>query len=202
MDNKKGWAPKNWYLWTVVLEKTLESPFDSKEIKPVNPKGNQPWIFIGKIDAEAPILWSPDAKSRLFGKDPDAGKYWGQEKRATEDEKVGWHHRLNGHEFEQTPGDGEGQESSPWGLVYCSPWGRKELDTTEWLNNNKMISLLLIKVLQGQGLEVIDMIWLLLPLTSYHQLFEQLSSRPTAFLQKTKLCSDLGTVNFYPFSRS
>ena len=114
-----------------------------------------------------------------------------------ENEKVGWHHPLNGHEFEQTPGDGEGQES----LVYCSPWGCKESDTTEQLNN-KMIPLLLIKVFRGQGLEVICMIWLLLPLTSYHQLFAQLSSRPTAFLHKTKLCSDLGTVNFYPFSRS
>ena len=99
----------------------------------VNPKISQPWIFIGRIDAEveAPILWPPDAKSRLIGKDPDAGKDWGQEKGVTEDEMVGWHHWLNGHEFEQTLGDGEGQGS----MACCSPWGRKESNTTEWLNN-------------------------------------------------------------------
>ena len=104
LDNKKGWAPKNWCLQIVVLEKTLESPLDSKEIKPVNPKGNQPWIFIGRIDAEAetPIFWPPDAKSRLIGKDTDAGKDWRwEEKGTTEDEMVRWHHRLNGREFEQ-----------------------------------------------------------------------------------------------------
>ena len=110
-----------------MLEKTLESPLDSKEIKPVNPKGNQPWIVIGRTDAEAPILWPPDVKSQLIGKDPDAEKDWSQEEKGTtEDEMVGWHHRLNGHEFEQTLGDSEGQES----LVCCSPWGRKESDTT------------------------------------------------------------------------
>ena len=100
---KESWVPKNWCLWTVVLEKTLESPLDSKEIQPVHPKGNQPWIFIGRIDAETetPILWPRDAKNWLTGKDPDAGKDWRQEeKRVTEDEMVGWHHRLNGHEFE------------------------------------------------------------------------------------------------------
>ena len=113
----------------VELEKTLVSPLDSKEIKPANPKGNQCRIFIGRT--ETPILWPPDAKSRLVGKDPDAGKDGGQEKRATEDE-MAWHHRLNGHESEQTPGDSEGQRS----LVCCSPWGCKELDTTERLNNN------------------------------------------------------------------
>ena len=120
---KKGWAPKNWCFRISVLEKTLESPLDCKEIKPVNPKGNQPWIFIGRTDAEAeaPIFWSPDEKSRLTGKDSDAGKDWGQEKGTTEDEMVGWHHLLNGHEFEQTPGDGEGQGS----LVCCSPWVAK-----------------------------------------------------------------------------
>ena len=102
--------PKNWCFWTVVLEKTLESPLDRKEIKLVNPKGNQPWIFIGRTDAEAPILWPPDAKSWLIGKDPDAGQDWGQEeKRVTQKEMVGWHHGLNGHEFEQTPGDSEWQ---------------------------------------------------------------------------------------------
>ena len=97
LDHKESWAPKNLYFPIVVLEKTLESPVDYKEIKSVNPKGNQPWIFIGKSDAEAeaPILWPPDAKSRLIGKDPDAGKDWRQkEKRAVEDEMVGWHHWL------------------------------------------------------------------------------------------------------------
>ena len=116
-------------LWTVVLEKPLESPLDCKEIQPVHPKGNQPWIFIGRTDADAetPILWPPDAKSPLIGKDPDAAKDWGQEEKgATEDEMVGWHHQLNGHEFEQTPRDNEGQGS----LAYCSPWSQKQLDTT------------------------------------------------------------------------
>ena len=116
----------------MVLEKTLESPLDCKEIKPVNPKGNQPWIFIGRTDAEAPILQPPDAKSRLIGKDPDAGKDWGQEKRATEDEMVGWHNRLNGHEFVQIPGNSEGQGI----LMCCSLWGWKESDTTSnWTAN-------------------------------------------------------------------
>ena len=106
-------------------DKTLESPL---EIKPVNPKGNQPWTFIGRTDteAEASILWPPDAKSWLTGKDPDAGKDWGQEKGAAEDEMVGWQHQLDGHEFQQTPGDSEGQGS----LVCHSPWGCKELDMT------------------------------------------------------------------------
>ena len=118
---------------TVVLEKTLESPLDSKEIKLVSPKGNQTWIFFGKTDAEGktPILWPPDEMSWLIGKDPDAWKDWRQEKGATEDEKVGWHCQLNEHHCEQTPGDAEGQGS----LVCCSPWARKELDKTEWLNN-------------------------------------------------------------------
>ena len=121
---KKGWAPKNWCLRTVVLEKTLESLLDCKETKPVNPKGNQPWIFTGRIDAkaEAPMHWLPDTKSRLIGKDPGAGKDWGQEKkRATEDEMIGWHHWLNGLEFEQTLGDSNGQGS----LAGCSPWDRR-----------------------------------------------------------------------------
>ena len=131
LDHKEGWVPKNWCFWTVVLEKTLESPLDSKEIKPVNPKGNQLWIFTGKTDAEAPILWPPDSRGRLIGKDPDAGKDWEQEKTgATEDEMIGWYHRLNGHGFEQTPGDSEGQGS----LVCYSPRDCKESDTTSWLN--------------------------------------------------------------------
>ena len=112
-----------------MLEKTLENPLDSKEIKPVNPKGNQPWLFIGRTDAEAeaPVLSPPDAKNQLTGKDPDAEKDWGQEEKGViEDEMVGWHHRFNGHEFEQTVGDSEGQGS----LAFCSPWGHKEVDTT------------------------------------------------------------------------
>ena len=103
LDYKESWALKNWCFWTVVLEKTLESPLDCKEIKPVHPKGNQSWIFTWRTDAEAeiPILWSPDAKNWLIGKDPDAGKDSGQEEKGTtEDEMVGWHQRLNGHEFE------------------------------------------------------------------------------------------------------
>ena len=133
LDHKEGWVSKNWCFWTVVLEKTLESPLDCKEIKPVNPKGNQPWIFIGRTDAETTIHWPPDAKSWLIGKDPDAGIDWGQKgKRVTKDEMIRWHHQLNGHEFKQTPGEGERQGS----LVCCSPWGHKELNTTWWLNNN------------------------------------------------------------------
>ena len=127
LDRKEGLTLKNWCLWIVVMEKTLESPLDSKEIKPVNPKGNQSWIFTGRTDVEAPILWSPDAKCQLIGKDPDVGKNWRQkEKEEIENEMVGWHHRLNGPEFEPTPGDSEGQGS----LVRCSPWGCKESDMT------------------------------------------------------------------------
>ena len=115
------WVPKNWCFRAVVLEKILESPLDSKETKPVNPKGNQLWIFIGRTD-EVPILWPPGVRSWLIWKDPDAGKDWGQEKKGmTEDEMVGWHHWFSGHEFEQTPGDSEGQGS----LVCCSSWGHR-----------------------------------------------------------------------------
>ena len=126
--------------WIVVLQKTFESPLNCKEDKPVNPKGNQLWIFIGKTDAEtkALILWPPDVKSWLIGNDPAAGKDWRQEKKgATEDEMVGWHHQFNGNQFEQTPGDGEGQGS----LACWNPWGHKESDTTEWLNNNSIVSI-------------------------------------------------------------
>ena len=119
LDYKEGWASNNWCFWTVVLEKTLESPLDCKEIQPVHPKGNQSWVFIVGTDneAEAPILWPPDARSRLIRKDPDAGKDQRQKKGTTEDEMVGWYHQLNGREFEQALGDGEGQGS----LVCCSP---------------------------------------------------------------------------------
>ena len=131
LDYKESWVPKNWCFWTVMLEKTLESPLDYKEIQPIYPKGNKSWIFIGRTDfeAETPILWPPDAKNWLIGK--DAGQDWGWEKKGmTEDELVGWHHQLNGHVFEQAPGAGDGQGS----LVCCIPWGHKESDTTEWLN--------------------------------------------------------------------
>ena len=100
LDYKESWAPKNWCFWTVVLEKTLETPLDCKNIQPVHPKANQPWIFLGRTDAEAetPILWPPDEKNGLIGKDPDAGKDWRQEEKGTtEDDMVGWHHLLNGH---------------------------------------------------------------------------------------------------------
>ena len=133
LDDKEIWAPKNWCFWTVVLEKTLKSPLEYKEIKPVNPKGNQFWIFIGGTDAEAetPVLWPPDAKNWFLRKDPDAGKDWRQEEKGTtEDEMVGWHHWLSGHESEQAPGVDDGQG----GLVWCSPWGYKESDTSERLN--------------------------------------------------------------------
>ena len=129
LDHKEGWALKNWCIWTVVPERILAS-LRWNETKPVI----QPWIFIGRNDAEAedPVLWPPDAKSWLIGKDPNAGKDWGQEEKwITEDEVAGWHHWLNGLVFEQTPGHGEGQGS----LLYCSPWGHKESDRTSWLNN-------------------------------------------------------------------
>ena len=131
LDHKEGWAPKNWYFEIVVLEKTLESPLESplesKEIKPVNFKENHHLIFIGspEVGAEAPIFWLPDGKSWLIVKDPDAGTDWGQEEKGlTEEEMVGWHHLLNGHEFDQIPGDSERQGS----LVCCSPWVHKESD--------------------------------------------------------------------------
>ena len=119
--------------WTVVLEKTLESPLDCKEIQPVHPKGNQSWILIGRTDVEAetPILWPPHVKSWLIGKDSDSGRDWGQEEKGmTEDEMAGWHHRLDGRESEWSPGVGDRQG----GLACCDSWGRKELDPTEWLN--------------------------------------------------------------------
>ena len=126
LDYKEGWTLKNWCFWIVVLVKTLKSSLGCKDIKPINPKGNQSWILIRSTDAEAPILWPPDAKSHLIAKDTDAGKDWGQEQRVKKDEMIGWHHWLNGHEFEQTPGDSKGQGS----LACWSPWGHKEWDTT------------------------------------------------------------------------
>jgi len=135
LDHKESWLVKNWCFWTVGLQKTLESPLEWKEIKPVHPKGNQSWIFIGRPDAEAetPIIWIPDVKNWLIGKDPDAGKDWRQEEKGTtEDETVGWHHWLNGHKLEYAPG---------WraGLACCSPWGCKESDTTKQLSWNERL---------------------------------------------------------------
>ena len=152
LDYKKSWAPKNWCFWTVVFEKTLERPLDSKEIQSVHHKGNQSWIFTERSDAEAetPILWPPDVKNWLIWKDPDAGKDWRQEEKGKEeaegerlkaggegddrggegDDRGWWHHQLNGHEFEWTLGVGDGQGS----LACCSPWGCKESDVTEQLN--------------------------------------------------------------------
>ena len=130
LDYTESWAPKNWCFWTVVLEKTLESPSDCKEIQSVQPKGDQSWVFTGRTNAEAetPILWPPDVKNWLIWKDPNAGKDWRwEEKGTTEDEIVGWHHRFDGHEFEQAPEVSDGQG----GLACCSPWGCKESDTTE-----------------------------------------------------------------------
>jgi len=140
LDHKEGRAPKNWCFWTEVLEKILESPLDLKKIKPVHPKGNQSWIFIGRTDAEAeaPKLWPPNGKSCLIIKDPDARKYWRQEEKGmTEDEMyVGWHHWLNGHEFEQAPGDGS--------LACCSSWDFKGSNMTELLNNNSLLYLVIL----------------------------------------------------------
>ena len=143
----------------MVLEKTLESPLDCKEIQPINPKRNRSWIFIGRTDAEseAPILWPPDAKNWLTGKDPDAGKDWRQEeKEKTEDEKFGWHHRLNGPEFEQALGVGDEQRS----VACCSPWGCKELEMNEQLKNNYILILIKIAIicLAGNGLSDLNIL--------------------------------------------
>ena len=136
MNQRENWALKNWCFWSMVLEKILESPSDWKEFKPVNPKGNQPSIFTGRTyaKAETSILWPLDVKNGLIGKDPDAGKDWRQEEKGTtEDEMIGWHHGLSGHEFEQALRLCDGQ----WGLACCSPWGCKMLDTTELLNSTE-----------------------------------------------------------------
>ena len=133
LDCEEGWAPKNWCFWTVVLEKTLESPLGCKEIQPVHSRGDQSWVFFGRNDAKAetPVFWPPHAKSRLTGKDSDAGRDWGQEEKGTtEDEMAGWHHQLDGHEFGWTSGVGDGQG----GLACCNSWHCKESDMTERLN--------------------------------------------------------------------
>ena len=133
LDYKESWAPRNWCFWNTLLEQTLESPLDCEQIQSVHPKGNQFWIFIGRTDdeAETPVIWPPYVNNWLIRKDPDAGKDWRwEEKGTTEDEMVGWHHWLDGNEFEQAPGVGDGQG----GLACCSPWSCKESDTTERLN--------------------------------------------------------------------
>jgi len=133
LDCEESWAPKNWCFWTGVLEKTLESPLDCKEIQPVHSEGYQPWDFFGRNDAKAetPVLWPSHAKSWLIGKDSDAGRDWEQEEKGTtEDEMAGWHHWLDGRESEWTPGVGDGQG----GLACCDSWSCKESHTTERLN--------------------------------------------------------------------
>ena len=139
LDGEESWALTNWCFWTVVLEKTLESPLDFKESQPIHSKGDQSWVF-GRNDAKAetPVLWPPHVKSWLIGKDSDAGRDWGQEEKGTtEVEMAGWHHWLDGREFEWTPEVGDEQG----GLECCDSWGRKELDTTEWLNWTELMTL-------------------------------------------------------------
>ena len=168
LDCKENWMPQNWFFWTVVLEKTLESPLDSKEFQPVHPKGDKSWVFIGLMnspyysiirtdaEAETPILWPPDAKSWLIGKDSAAGREWGQEEKGmTEDEMAGWHHWLNWHESQWSLGVGDGQE----GLVCGDSWGHKELDTTErliWSDLDSRTLLLLHPVDKQQGMGVTE----------------------------------------------
>ena len=135
LDCEESWMPKNWYFWTVVLEKTLESPLDWKDIQPVHSEGDQPWDFFGRNDAKAEtlIFWPPDVKSQLTGKDSDARKDWRQEEKGrTEDEMVGWRQWPDGYEFEQAPGVGDGQG----GLEYCSPWSHKETKLSNWTELN------------------------------------------------------------------
>ena len=171
MDVRVGlwriWAPKNWCFWTVVLEKTLESPFDCRKIQPVHSEGHQPWVFFGRNDAKAetPVLWPPHAKSWLIGKDSDAGRDWGQEEKGTtEDEMAGWHHWLNGRESEWTLGVGDGQG----GLVCCNSWGRKESDTTEQLNWTELLYRILLFSVKPQhesaiGIHISAPFWSSLP---------------------------------------
>ena len=146
LDYKESWAPKNWYFWTVVLEKILESHLDSEEIQPVHPEGNQSWIFIWRtdIEAETPLLWPPNTKNWLIGKDPDAGKDWRWEEQGmTEDEMIGWHHRLNGHEIEKALGVGDGQGSLACTTVHGVSKSRTQLSNwTDWLTPDMLPRLL------------------------------------------------------------
>ena len=151
LDHKEDWAPKNWCFWTAVLGKTLESSLDSKEIKPVDPKGNQPWIFTGRTDAEAPVLWPPAAKSLLNGKDPDAGEDWGQEERRGW-QRIRW---LDGIINATDMSLSKLQKIMKDREAACSPWGHKESDMTERLNNNKnvyWISAVCLPLFQALGL--------------------------------------------------
>ena len=149
LDCEESWVSKNWCFWTLVLEKTLESPLNCREIQPVHPKGYQSWVFFGRAyaKAETPILWPPHVKSWLIGKDSDAGRDWGQEKRITEDEMAGWHHWLGRYEFEWTLGVGDRQG----GLGCCNSWGHRKLDTTEWLNWTKQFWSFVILVIYTAG---------------------------------------------------
>ena len=168
LDCEESWAPKNWCFWTMVLEKTLESPLDCKQIQPVHPKGDQSWVFIGRPDAEAEssILWPPDVKSWLIGKDPDAGRDWGQEEKGmTEDEMAGYHHGLHGCESEWTLGVGDGQG----GLAFWDPWGHKESETTERLNWTELKMLLLSQLQSSWGQILTD--------GSVHSIIKEISAR-------------------------
>ena len=165
LGHKECQVLKNWCLWTVGLGKTPESPLDSKEIKPVNLNGDQPWIFTGRTDVEAPLFWSPNLKSWLIGKVPDAGKDWGQkEKMESEDEMTRCHYRCNGHELRQTLGDGEGQGD----VACCSPWGWKESAMTAQLNNNSNKQLYhekneLVNIKKMKSMEIICRVVLIFP---------------------------------------
>ena len=153
LDYKESWVPNNWCFWTVVLEKTLESPLDCKEIQPVQPKGDQSWVFIGRTDVETPILWPLDTKNWLIWKDPDAGKDWGQEVTGTtEDEMVGWHHWLNGHEFGWTTGVCDGQEGHDW-ATELNWWykGEESSSSQTWLAGRKLISFENIQMSWSKG---------------------------------------------------
>ena len=184
LDHKEGWVLKNWYFWTVVLEKTLESPLDCEKIKQVNPEGNQPWIFIGRTDAEveAPVLWPHDRKSQLIGKNPEAGKDWRQEKKGvTEDKMVGWHHRLNGHELEQILGDSEGEQS----LASCSPWGRRVRH--DWVNE------------QDTDSRFRQMVWVWSPCLLRRKGGEMGASESPFLMESPEACLP-GSFVFYPLS--
>ena len=159
LNYKEGWVPKNWCFWTVVLEKAFESPLDCKEFKPFNTKGNQPWIFFGKTDveAESPVLWPPETKGQLIRKDPDVGKDWIQEaKGMTEDEMVGWCHQLNGHEFDQAPGDGEGQGN----LACCHPWqSQSQTWPSDWTPTKPFHQELWPRETRDTWIEILAVIW-------------------------------------------
>ena len=193
LDYKESWVSKNWCFWTVVLEKTLESPLDCKEIQPVHPKGNQSWIFIhGRPDAEAetPILWLPHAKSWLIWKDPDAGKDWGQEEKGmTEDEMAGWHHRLDGDE--QAPGDSWGHRNlaRQGRLACCSPRGHKESDMTERLNWTELMQLAFLVIQSLRNISA-GIIRICLFLVLAHGVLQFLSMRLREWNTSSFLCHE------------